>query len=134
MSPHATCNLAVWDACSLGANGLVFFWSGAACINFLIRWVCACLRLLQLVCCTVGLPPHLPLPAARLSSPPHAPKRDRRSGGILSNSAWSWAAIPLIYLALVALRTGSYALFNATAFAWLKESESRGDCLQSFDA
>lgn len=46
-----------------------------------------------------------------------------RSGGILGGSAWSWAAIPLIYVALVLLRTASYALFNATAFAWLRESE-----------
>ncbi|KAL4437060.1 hypothetical protein ABPG75_004199 [Micractinium tetrahymenae] len=74
---------AFWDACSLGANGLVFFWSGCACLNFLIR-----------------------------------------SAGMLAGSAWSWAAIPLIYIALVALRTGSYALFNVTPFRWLNEALS----------
>lgn len=46
-----------------------------------------------------------------------------RSGGALAGSAWSWAAIPPIYLALVVLRTGGYAVFNVTAFAWLQESE-----------
>ncbi|KAI7841428.1 hypothetical protein COHA_004823 [Chlorella ohadii] len=74
---------AFWDACALGANALVFFWSGAACVNFLIR-----------------------------------------SGGALAGSAWSWAAIPPIYLALVVLRTGGYAAFNVTAFAWLREKLS----------
>ncbi len=46
-----------------------------------------------------------------------------RSGDMLTGSAWSWAAIPIIFVALVALRTGSYALFNVTAFRWLKEGE-----------
>lgn len=35
--PLRSCRCAVWDACSLGANGLVFFWSGCACLNYLIR-------------------------------------------------------------------------------------------------
>ncbi|PSC75198.1 Sodium hydrogen exchanger 7 [Micractinium conductrix] len=72
---------AFWDACTLGANGLVFFWSGCACANFLIR-----------------------------------------SAGTLAGSAWSWGAIPIIYVALVGLRTASFALFNCTAFRWLKQT------------
>lgn len=35
LAPSRPC--AVWDACTLGANGLVFFWSGCACLNYLIR-------------------------------------------------------------------------------------------------
>ena len=57
---------------------------------------------------------------------PRVASLGRRSGGILAGSAWSWAAVPLIYVALVALRTGCYSLFNLTAFAWLRESERRG--------
>ena len=37
LSCATPCAPAVWDACTLGANGLVFFWSGCACANFLIR-------------------------------------------------------------------------------------------------
>lgn len=44
---------------------------------------------------------------------------------MLTESAWSWGAIPIIFVALVALRTGSYAVFNVTAFRWLDEGEIR---------
>ena len=36
---------------------------------------------------------------------------------------WSYAAIPLIYIFMVLIRTGCIALFNLTVFKWVKERE-----------
>lgn len=84
LSPAGRPALAVWDAVSLGANGLVFFWAGAACINFFIRSI-----------------------------------------GLLSSTALAYAAIPIFLVVMQLMRTGCIALFNVTAFRWLKESEWR---------
>ena len=62
---------AVWDLVSFAANGLIFFWSGIASVNFTIRSV-----------------------------------------KLLNRSAWSYAAIPLIYIFMLLIRTTSVALFN----------------------
>lgn len=45
---------------------------------------------------------------------------------ILGGQAWSYCAIPLIYIFMMLIRTGCLALFNLTAFAWLKERELAG--------
>eukprot|EP00887_Chlorella_sp_A99_P005087 scaffold25.g5087.t1 len=44
---------------------------------------------------------------------------------ILNNTAWSYAAIPLIYLSMMLIRVGCIFLFNWTVFKWLKEGECR---------
>jgi NhaP-type Na+/H+ or K+/H+ antiporter len=62
---------AVWDMISFAANGLVFFWSGAASINFFLRSV-----------------------------------------GVLQQTAWSYAAVPAIYVFMMVLRTLCVAMFN----------------------
>lgn len=59
-------------------------------------------------------PPCLPLPA---SCP--------RSIDILGGQGWSYGAIPFIYIFMVLIRTGCMALFNLTAFRWIKEREWR---------
>lgn len=40
---------------------------------------------------------------------------------ILGSQAWSYIAIPLIWAFMVLIRTGCLALFNLTAFSWVKE-------------
>lgn len=86
---------AVWDACSLGANGLVFFWSGAACINFLIR--CACMPLQALAralepsadAAPLRMPPRR-LPGATARPLLCAPATPRMRAGAVA----SWPAPP----------------------------------------
>lgn len=56
---------AVWDMVAFGINGLVFFWSGVASVDFLIR-----------------------------------------SSGLLARTGASFAAIPVIWVAMVAIRIG----------------------------
>jgi NhaP-type Na+/H+ or K+/H+ antiporter len=62
---------AVWDMISFSANGLVFFWSGVASVNFFIR-----------------------------------------SADLLPRTAWSYGAIPLIYIFMMLIRCLCVALFN----------------------
>lgn len=62
---------AVWDLISFAANGLIFFWSGIASVNYTIRSV-----------------------------------------RLLNRSAWSYVAIPLIYIFMLLIRTSCVALFN----------------------
>jgi hypothetical protein len=40
---------------------------------------------------------------------------------ILGGNAWSYAAIPLIYVFMLLIRTGCLALFNISVFAWIRE-------------
>ena len=68
---------AVWDMVAFGINGLVFFWSGVASVNFLIR-----------------------------------------SSGLLARTGASFAAIPVIWIAMVVIRTGCIILFNPL-FKWM---------------
>lgn len=42
---------------------------------------------------------------------------------ILGGNAWSYAAIPLIYIFMLLIRSGCLALFNVSVFAWLRERE-----------
>ncbi|PRW32594.1 Sodium hydrogen exchanger 7 [Chlorella sorokiniana] len=44
-----------------------------------------------------------------------------RSIDILGGQAWSYAAIPFIFIFMMLIRTGCLALFNLTAFTWIKE-------------
>ncbi|KDD76916.1 hypothetical protein H632_c68p2, partial [Helicosporidium sp. ATCC 50920] len=76
---------AVWDTITFAANGLVFFWSGIAAINYLINSV-----------------------------------------GILSDTTWSYAAIPLIYIFMLIIRASCLFLFNPI-FAWAGEHLSSAD-------
>lgn len=62
---------AAWDFISFAANGLVFFWSGVASVNYTIRSVAA-----------------------------------------FSRSAWSYAAVPIIFLYMLVLRLICIGLFN----------------------
>lgn len=62
---------AVWDMISFSANGLVFFWSGVASLNFFVRSV-----------------------------------------SNFKRTAWSYVAIPLIYLFMVLIRSACVGLFN----------------------
>lgn len=62
---------AAWDFISFVANGLVFFWSGVASINYFIRSV-----------------------------------------QLLTRTAWSYAAIPLIWVFMLVIRTACIAAFN----------------------
>ena len=124
-SPPITLLLhAVWDTISFASNGLVFFWAGVASMNYFIR-------------CEGGeggrkFGVATPLRRSR----PHRRRRRCfcrptlspspqlcRSITILGNAAWSYAAIPFIYLFMMLIRTGVIALFNLTAFKWLKERE-----------
>lgn len=50
--------------------------------------------------------------------------RPNRSIDILGGQAWSYAAIPFIFIFMLLIRTGCMALFNLTAFTWIKERES----------
>ena len=76
---------AVWDMISFSANGLVFFWSGVASINFFVRSVT-----------------------------------------LLERTAWSYAAIPAIYVFMLLIRCGCVALFNPL-FRWLGEGLSAAE-------
>lgn len=58
----------------------------------------------------------LPGAACTLSSP-------CRSIDILGSNAWSYVAVPLIYIFMMLIRTGCLAGFNLTFFAWVKERE-----------
>jgi len=62
---------AAWDFISFVANGLVFFWSGVASINYFIRSV-----------------------------------------QLMTRTAWSYAAIPLIWLFMLIIRTACITMFN----------------------
>lgn len=64
---------------------------------------------------------HLLWPAANLAVPIQLP----RSIDILGGQAWSYAAIPFIFIFMLLIRTGCMALFNLTAFTWIKEREWR---------
>jgi hypothetical protein len=46
-----------------------------------------------------------------------------RSTVTLGTSAWSYAAIPLIYIFMVIIRTGCIGAFNVSFFAWIRERE-----------
>lgn len=62
---------AVWDMVAFAVNGLVFFWSGIAAVNFLIR-----------------------------------------SAALLTRTPASFIAIPVIYVAMILIRTLCIVLFN----------------------
>lgn len=69
---------------------------------------------------TLVHPPPLP-------SPPLSPACSLcpRSIDILGGQGWSYGAIPFIFIFMVLIRTGCMALFNLTAFRWIKEREWR---------
>ncbi|KAL4855765.1 Sodium/hydrogen exchanger 7 [Chlorella vulgaris] len=71
---------AFWETLSFASNGLVFFWTGIASVNFFIRSV-----------------------------------------NILGGNAWSYGAVPLIFIFMLFVRTGCLALFNISVFAWIRE-------------
>jgi hypothetical protein len=165
--PHSPTH-AVWDTVAFASNGLVFFWSGIAAINYFIRWAaglawesCSAgpLRPSPLCWALVSGPPSLSCrapwahlcgellrcPASSLSAEgtsacltitsqicvdyhhfpldPGACPSGRSSIDILGGNAWSYAAIPLIYIFMVLIRSGCLALYNVTVFAWIRERE-----------
>lgn len=69
------------------------------------------------------LPDTSPSPSA---NPPTPALGACRSVGLLSGSAMSYAAIPIIYVVMILLRASCIAVFNLTFFRWLKESELGG--------
>jgi hypothetical protein len=46
-----------------------------------------------------------------------------RSVNILGGNAWSYGAVPLIFIFMLFVRTGCLALFNISVFAWIRERE-----------
>ena len=130
----------VWDTLTFASNGLVFFWAGVASINYFLRCVgTPCLSSWNgpwrrmpsrsSVCVHAGSPPshpcmHARLPADTVPWSP-SPLPPCSSIDVLGAQAWSYAAIPCIYIFMMLIRTGCLALFNLTFFRWIRERERR---------
>ena len=104
--------------------GLVFFWAGAASVNYFLRSISVLNNTAWVGRDGAGRPPgRRPgrLSRCRCCCPPHSLQPCPTP-----LAAQSYIAIPLIYIFMVLIRIGCVGLFNLTFFRWLRECERGG--------